>query len=227
MKAASEMKRLSRPAVKICGQTRADDLWMCVRFGADIVGFVVDYPRPVPWNLDLQQASELIKSTPPSAKTCVVTGGATGKILSLARELRPDYLQLHYGETPEETAYLCGELRELGIRVIKALSPGLPDLEQAAVSFAATGVYALLLDPRTPDNAAHGAGTASFAVYKKVARAVSCPVFLAGGITSANVREAVRQTGAPLIDLMTGVESSPGVKDRAKVAALFAALADL
>ena len=222
------MKTVSkRPAVKICGQTRADDVQMCVRYGADIIGFVVDYPRPVPWNLDLQQAVELIKSTPKQAKTCVVTGGAVDNILGVAREIRPDYLQLHYGETLEDTAYLCEKLGELGIRVIKALSPGQPDLEQVAASFATAGVYALLLDPRTPDNAAGGAGTANFAAYKRVAHIVNCPVFLAGGITSANVREAVRQTGAPLIDLMTGVESTPGFKDQAKVAELFAALVDI
>jgi len=197
---------------------------MCVRHGADIVGFVVDYPRPVPWNLSVQRAGELIKSAPDSAKTCVVTGGQTDKILRIAREIMPDYLQLHYGETLEDTVYTCERLGELGIRVIKALSPDLPDLEQAAAKFSAAGIYALLLDPRTPDNAAGHAGTADFAAYEKVKRAASCPVILAGGITPANVREAIIQTGAPVIDLMTGVESSPGVKDEATVVELFGAL---
>jgi phosphoribosylanthranilate isomerase len=99
----------------------------------------------------------------------------------------------------------------------------MPDLEKAAKSFSVTGVYALLLDPRTPDNAV-SRGTANLSAYRKLQRAVNCPVILAGGINPKNVKEAVFQTEAPIIDLMTGVERSPGIKDVAKVMAFFQAL---
>jgi len=193
---------------------------MCARHGADIIGFVVDYPRPVPWNLNVQSAKTLMKSVPKPAKTCIVTGGRADKILNIALETTPDYVQLHCGETPEDTTYIAGVLSKYGIKVIKALFPDMPDLEHAAKNFSTTGVYALLLDPRTPDNAASG-GIANFSMYRKIRRATCCPVILAGGITPANVREAISQTGAPAIDLMTGVECSPGVKDETKVIELF------
>ena len=215
-----------RPIVKICGLTRADDVRMCVRHGADIIGVVVDYPRPVPWNLSVQAATELAKSVPAPAKICVVTGGQADKILGIALETKADYIQLHCGETLEDTAYIASMLRKHSIKVIKALFPDMPDLEQAAERFSAAGVYALLLDPRTPDNVI-SAGAANFSVYEKIRRVASCPVILAGGITHVNVKEAITQTGAPAIDLMTSVERSPGVKDEAKVRALFQELLTL
>ena len=225
MTIASGKGRPLRPVVKICGLTRAQDVQMCARHGADILGFVVEYPRPVPWNLSTQQASALVKSVLKPAQTCVVTGGQPDKILRIAREIMPCYVQLHHNETPEDTQRVSGVLSKLGIRVIKALSPDIPGLEHAAKAFAATGVWALLLDSRTPENPASG-GAADFSAYQKVRDAVSCPVILAGGITPQNVREVLAQTSAPTIDLMTGVECShsPGLKDEAKVRELFQAL---
>ena len=213
-----------RPTVKICGLMRAQDVEMCARQGADIIGFVVDYPRPVPWNLSAESACELMRLVAKPAQTCIVTGGSADKIIALALQTKPDYIQLHCGETLEDTAHICIALRGQGIKVIKALFPDTPSLEQAARQFSATGIHALLLDPRTPDNATGSGHTADFAVYSQVRSAASCPVILAGGITPANVAEAITRTGAPTIDLMTGVERAPGIKDEAKVAALFRAM---
>ena len=98
-----------------------------------------------------------------------------------------------------------------------------PDLEKTARDFCAAGVYALLFDPRTPDNAATG-GAADLSAFIRLRRAVNCPVMLAGGIRPENVAEIVQKTGAQMIDLMTGVECRPGVKEEVKVAALFRAL---
>ena len=198
---------------------------MCVRYGADIIGFVVDYPRPVPWNLSVDAAAALISAVSGSAKTCLVTGGSPDKIRRLAAKLKPDYIQLHGGESIEDTAYLSRELQKQGISVIKTLFPDWPNLTQAAVDFSKTGVYALLVDPRTPDNAAIG-GVADLSVFKEIQGAVTCPVILAGGIHPGNAAEMIRGAAPRIIDLMTGVERSPGRKDEAKVDALFQALRD-
>ena len=211
-----------RPLVKICGLTRARDVEMCIRHGADIVGFVVEYPRSVPWNLDAQQAGRLIPEAAGQAKTCIVTGGSPEHILRLAQETKPDYVQLHYRETPEETAIIAGELAKRGIRVIKALSPDSAELE-AAADFETAGAWALLLDPRAPDHAAQG-GSVNFTAWQTLKKSTRCPLILAGGLTPKNVTETIRRTGAEIIDLMTGVESSPGIKDEQKVKALFQAL---
>ena len=212
-----------RPRVKICGLMRAEDVRMCVRNGADIVGFVVEYPHPVPWNLNVETARELVVSVSEPAKTCIVTGGSPAKILRLVRETKPNYVQLHDNESLEDTAYLVGELKKYGVKIIKTLFPNTPDLEEAAAAFCAAGVDALLFDPRTPDDAARG-GTVDLAVFEKLQSIVSCPVILAGGITPANAEEIVLRSKSRIIDLMTGVEQSPGVKDESKVIALFQAL---
>jgi len=201
---------------------RSEDVRMCVHHGTDIVGFVVEYPHPVPWNLNVETAKELMASVSEPAQTCIVTGGPPDKVLRIAREAKPNYIQLHCGETLEDTAYLVKELEKQGVRIIKTLFPNTPDLEKTGAAFCAAGVHALLFDPRTPENAAQG-GTVDLSVFGRLQRAVDCPVILAGGITPGNAAEIVRQSESQMIDLMTGVELRPGVKDESKVMALFQA----
>ena len=221
--AGEKKERSLRPIVKICGLMRADDIQMCVRHGADIIGFVADYPRQVPWDIGAQAAGELIQCVSKPAQTCIVTGGKVEKIIKLALETEPDYIQLHFNETLGDTVYIVRELKKKGIKVIKTLFPGTPDIEEAAKKFSQTGIYALLLDHRTPGNAVTG-GAADLLLYRKIRESVNLPIILAGGITPENVNEILLHSEAPFIDLMTGVESSPGVKDEAKMNALFAAL---
>jgi len=212
-----------RPVVKICGLMRAEDIHMCAGHGADILGFVVEYPRPVPWNLSAADARELINAVPKPAKTCVVTGGAREHVLRVAAQTKPDYVQLHCGESLEDTAYLVGALEQRGIKVIKTLFPGTPGLEITAAAMCAAGVHSLLLDPRRPDNAVHSA-PADVSTYLKLKRAVRCPVIFAGGITPENVADIIMKARPEMIDLMTGVECGPGTKDQEKVAGLFRAM---
>jgi phosphoribosylanthranilate isomerase len=188
------------------------------------VGFVVDYPRPVPWNISAGAAKKLMADVSGITETCIVTGGMPEAVLKLALEMRPDYVQLHYGESVSDTAILVRELRKHGIEIIKTVFPGTS--EKTAVDLCATGLYALLYDPRTPENAVNG-GAADFDAFTKLQSAVSCPVILAGGINPDNLVETVLRTGARSIDLMTGVERCPGIKDETKVAALFQALQTL
>ena len=217
------MREKMRPMVKICGLMNAADVRMCVRYGADIIGLVVDYPRTVPWNISLDQAKELIAATPKSAQTCVVTGGSADKILHIAMETKPNYVQLHYAETLADTLLLVHELGKHGIKIIKTVFPNTPDLEKTAAHFCAAGVYALLFDQRVPDNAVNNT-SADITTFIKLKNAVSCPVILAGGITPQNISEIILKTGAQIVDLMTGVERCYGFKDEAKVKALFKAL---
>jgi phosphoribosylanthranilate isomerase len=204
---------------------RTPDVQMCIRYGADIVGFVVEYPRPVPWNLSAADARALMATVREPAKTCVVTSGPPDHVLRIAAETKPDTIQLHGNETLADTACLVSELGKQGVKIIKAIFPDTPEPEKTAAAFCAAGVYAVLFDPRTPDNANHS-GMANLSVYQKIQLAVDCPVILAGGINPNNAAEIVHRTKARMIDLMSGVEISPGIKDEAKVAALFQALRD-
>jgi len=198
---------------------RPEDVSLCLREGADLIGFVVEYPHPVPWNLSVEEAQRCM-AVAPAARACVVTSGAPDKVLRIARETGAGYIQLHGDETPTEAAYLVQELGKRGVKVIKAIFPGRPGLlEQQARAFCEAGVFALLFDPRTPDNAAEG-GAADLAAFRKLQQAVTCPVILAGHLTPENAADLVARSGAPMIDVMSGVETAPGVKDQAKLHAL-------
>jgi len=212
--------------VKICGLMRAQDVAMCARHGVDIAGFVVAYPRPVPWNLSLAEAVELMAGCTSAMRSCVVTSGSVDHVLAIAARTRPDYIQLHGAEPVADTARLVEELRPRGVRIIKALFPDMADLENAALAYCEAGIFALLFDPRTPEKA-HQGGAADLAVYDRLGAAVRCPVVLAGGITARNAAEIVRRSKAPMIDLMTGVESRPGIKEESQVIALLEALSGL
>ena len=93
--------------VKICGLTNPGDVRMCARAGADALGFVVEYPEPVPWNLSAAGARELMAAVPPFVTVCLVLGGAPEHQLALAEELHPGAVQLHGEETLEQTRQLC------------------------------------------------------------------------------------------------------------------------
>jgi phosphoribosylanthranilate isomerase len=171
--------------------------------------------------LSAADAGALMATVREPAKTCVVTSGSPDHVLRIAAETKPDYIQLHGNETLADTARLVSELGS--VKIIKAIFPDTPELEKTAAAFCATGVHAVLFDPRTPNNASHG-GMADLSVYQKIQLAVDCPVILAGGINPDNVTEIVHRTKARMIDLMSGVEISPGIKDEARVAALFRGL---
>ncbi|MCL2595458.1 MAG: hypothetical protein FWD83_08070, partial [Promicromonosporaceae bacterium] len=169
---------MARPLIKICGLRRAEDVRLCARYGVSILGFVVEYPRPVPWNLSVAEARELLACSP--VETCVVTGGTTEHVYAVAAALRPTYLQLHWEIAPTETMHLVEALRPLGVKLIQTIFPHTPARE--AREYDRAGVHALLLDPRTPVAAEQG-GPADLAAWRTIQQAVSCPVILAGGIT--------------------------------------------
>ncbi len=152
--------------LKICGLMRAEDVAFCCTCGVDLVGFVVEYPKDVPWNLSVAQARALLAHLSGKTRSVIVTGGAPDAILRRAEALRPGFVQLHYRETPEETRHLVSRLHALGVGVIKALpvradgtpdAPGFASAEDMAACYAQTGADLLLLDARVPPHRTHRA----------------------------------------------------------------------
>ena len=134
---------------------------------------------------------------------------------NIVRTLRPDFIQLHGHETPARAA----EARRLtGAGIIKAL----PIQDEADFASVAdwTGVADhLLFDARPPKGADLPGGVgASFDWRLMQNRALPANWFLAGGLDPQNVSEAVRISGAPMVDVSSGVESAPGVKDADRIA---------
>ena len=207
--------------VKICGNTDAEQVAWCAAAGADCVGFVVEYPVPVPWNLSREQARDLIALVPPLTIRAVVTGGDAERVLTIARYLMPHVVQLHTDNSLEETARIARVLAPLGIGLIRALridvATGqacgeIPDPMQAALALQNTGVAAVLLDARTQQLPAGTGVSVDWATALAVRQALSRPLILAGGLTPQNVRSAVEQVRPYAVDVMSGVEVSRRVK---------------
>ena len=211
--------------VKVCGLMNKKDIDLCVNAGVHMLGFVVDYPDPVPWNLSTAEARELIRAVPAFVSTCVVTGGSAEKILQLAREVGPNVVQLHYKETLQEVKEIAEELKLRGIRTIKALridGEGNCDFEianpvLAARALAKTGVAAILVDAYT---AAMPGGTGvrvDLSTFLTIQQERTVPVILAGGLSPTNIAQAIRESKPYAVDTLTGIEESSGRKDPEKI----------
>ncbi len=222
--------------VKICGLTNEEDVKMCRKLGVDILGFVTEYPLPVPWNLSCDETRALLRLVQLPHLSCLVTGGSPDKVIQLAADLRPSLVQLHYQETLEETRIIAAALRELNIGVIKTVPPllsdrilqfGTADLETIVEKLCSTSVYGLLADTRSPANASEHSTALDLGFCSQIISRSSKPVIIAGGINAENVCGLVTRTKTGFIDVMTGVERNPGKKDEAKLCQLLASVRNL
>lgn len=190
--------------VKICGITNLDDALVAVEAGADALGFVF-YPES-PRCVTPEKAAEIIRSLPPFVQTVgLFVNEAAARINAMARECGLDIVQLHGDEPPE----FCGLVER---RVIKAFRikeiASLDPIRNYRVS-------AHLLDAYSP-SAYGGTGLTFNWDVAKMAKSFG-PVILAGGLTPGNVAEAVAAVEPFAVDVSSGVETSPGKKDPARV----------
>lgn len=201
--------------VKICGVKTAADVEAVARAGAAYMGlnFVRRSSRYVP----IAVARELALVAPPGLAKVALTVDAGDEELDRIVEAMPlDMLQLHGAEGPERVA----EVRaRYGLPVMKAVGiADEGDLGQLLeMSLAADQI---LIDAKPPKGAALPGGNGVPFDWRLVAqRRWLKPWMLSGGLTAANVAEAVRLTGARQVDTASGVESAPGVKDAGRIAA--------
>lgn len=211
--------------VKICGIMNQRDVNLCVQAGVHMVGFVVDYPIPVPWNLTTADARELIRQVPPFVSTCIVTGGSVEKVLNIVNETRPNVVQLHYKETLREVEELAYQLQLRGIKTIKALridSNGYCDFEItdpliASQKLSKTGIAAILVDSYTASRPGGTGVTVDLSMFVTIGKESSLPVILAGGLNPTNIITLISATRPFAVDILTGVEERPGHKDWKKI----------
>lgn len=221
--------------VKLCGLTSLGEVAMCASAGADALGFVVEYPAEVPWNLTLGEARELVAAVPAGVERVMVAGDDAGLVLAHAEALRPDAVQLHADEAPATTQELARELKAMGVGVIKALrfsvetgevltghdSP--PDPVDAARRLTQLGVEHLLVDSVSRTHVAGTGQPVDFSMARRIRDEVPAPVILAGGLRPDNVDAAIRAVAPHGVDVISGVEARRRVKDPAKVAAFIEA----
>ena len=212
--------------VKICGLMSEADIRLCSEAGADALGFVTEYPVPVPWNIERETSRKLAALCPPFITTVAVVGGSAESIVQIALTVRPSAVQLHGDETFEDIARICSVLSKEGIKVVKALRIDVDtgkarfaetDPVEAAKRLADSGISALAVDSKTADKPAGTGVSLDWSVIGEVSSSIPIPLILAGGLTVENVEEAVRLAKPYGVDIISGVESSPGVKDPARV----------
>ncbi len=197
--------------VKICGLSTPETLTAAVDAGADFVGFV--FYGPSPRNLSPEAAGELAAKVPASVKKVALVVDATDDALTAITEaIAPDFIQAHGGETPERIA----EIRQMfGVPVIKAIKVREPG-DLAAVAAYEDAADLILFDAKAPDDRADalpGGNGVAFDWTLLSPDATREPFMLSGGLDPDNLARAVETTGAGLVDVSSGVESSPGIKN--------------
>ncbi len=199
--------------VKICGLKTSDALEAALVAGADMVGFVFFPPRPR--HLGLVGARVLGDQVAGRAKKVALTVDADDKLLGeIVATLHPDMLQLHGKESPERVALV----RTLfGLPVMKAI-PVAARADLAAVRQYARVADRLIFDARAPQEATRPGGLGKPFDWTLLAGVdTTVPFMLSGGLDARNVAEALKVTNAPGVDVSSGVESEPGVKDANKI----------
>jgi phosphoribosylanthranilate isomerase len=205
--------------VKICGLRTVSDMAAVVAAGAAYAGFVF-FPKS-PRHLTIDQARLLAFAAPPGLAKVALTVDADDATLDALLEAVPlDMLQLHGHETPERVAQVRARY---GLPVMKAI--GVADAaDLAALTDYSLAADQILIDAKPPKGAdLPGGNGLSFDWRLLVGRKWLRPWMLAGGLTPQNVAEAIRLTGARQVDVSSGVESAPGVKDAAKINAFIKA----
>jgi len=201
--------------IKICGLTDPADIPAAILAGASYVGFVF-FPKS-PRHLELEAAAFMAASVPVGIMKVALTVDADDAMLdTLTGQVPLDMLQLHGSETPERVA---GVKSRYGLPVMKAVgiadAGDLPQLETYG-----RVADQLLVDAKPPKGADRPGGNALAFDWTLIAgRRWPVPWMLAGGLTPENVAQAVRLTGARQVDVSSGVESAPGVKDADKMRA--------
>lgn len=205
---------------KICGLTTAETLDAALDHGAALVGAVM-FPKS-PRHIEPEDAGPLFERARGRAGIVAVTVDADDALLArIGEHLRPDFVQLHGHETAERAA----EVRRLtGAGIIRVLSVSAPEDLDAAAGWEDHADH-LMFDAKPPKGSVLPGGVgASFDWSMLGGRSFRTAWFLAGGLNSGNAAEAARISGAPLLDVSSGVESAPGVKDAALIAAFLKAV---
>jgi phosphoribosylanthranilate isomerase len=207
--------------IKICGVTLAEDAARIAAAGADFLGLNfwsgskrrVDVARAA----SIAAAARAVGAGQPVQIVGLFVDAGAAEIAAAHAEVELDVIQLHGAETPDDAAAIA---RAVGRPVWKAIAAGAPaDVERLA----AWPDDAILLDTPTP-----GRGGSGIAFDWSLARAARAAdpgrrIVLAGGLHAGNVAAAIAAVGPWAVDVASGVEAAPGVKDAARVAAFIAA----
>lgn len=202
---------MSAPTAKICGLTTPEAVAAAAGGGASHIGLM--FFEKSPRNIRLEPAARLVeplRARSPVKVAAVMVDPSDADVAEVVRVLQPDLIQLHGKESPERTA----AVRALAGRpVIKAL--GVRDASDIASALRyEDAADHLMFDAKAPEGADRPGGHgARFDWTLLEGVSLKRPWFLAGGLDPWNVAEALRLSRAPIVDVSSGVERGPGVKD--------------
>jgi phosphoribosylanthranilate isomerase len=205
--------------VKICGLSTPETLDVALEEGANMVGFV--FFAPSPRNISIETARALSARVKGRARKVALTVDADDALLTnIIEVLHPDLLQLHGKETPARVSAIH---QRFGLRAMKVL-PIESKADLTAIPLYTSVADRLLFDARPPRDATRPGGLGRpFDWHLLEDLNLSIPFMLSGGLHAHNVAEALRITRAPGVDVSSGVESAPGVKDPEKIRAFIRA----
>jgi len=204
--------------VKICGLSAPDTLMATIAAGADMAGFV--FFEKSPRHIDLETARTLgLMAQGRIARVALTVDASDDALDEIADALAPEMLQLHGHESPERVSAVK---TRFGLPVIKAIGVATASDIDAAKAYESVADVLLFDAKPAPDAAVPGGAGLSF--DWDLLRNISAKNWmLSGGLDPQNVAEALRRTGAPAVDVSSGVERARGVKDAEKIAAFVAA----
>lgn len=202
--------------VKICGVTNDRDLRAAADAGADAVGLLADVPVDSPREVDEARAARLAASAPPFVATALVTmPDTTERAVDLAARVAPDVLQLHGDFPVGDVAYVAANVDATVVQRVDATDERAARYDEVA--------DALLVDSVDESGAGGTGRTHDWDATREFTERVNSPVVLAGGLTPANVREAVQTVEPYAVDVASGVEATSGEKDHDAVREFVAA----
>ena len=198
--------------VKICGLTSEQAVRDTAEAGADYLGFNF-FPKS-PRAISLDDAPRIIGAAPVGVMRVALVVDPDDRLLARIADLPIDMIQLHGKETPERVQ----EIREAtGLPVMKVI--GVRDADDVpAIDVYARVADQLMIDAKAPKGSVLPGGNGVQFDWRLIAgRRWPVPWMLAGGLTPENVAEGIRLTGTSQVDVASGVESAPGIKDPATV----------
>jgi len=206
--------------IKICGVTTVNDARSAVQLGAEMIGlnFYANSPRYV----SLEKAQTIATEVP--LTTGVFVNASSTEINRIAANVGLDWVQLHGDEPPEMLADICSDLSIIRVRCLGEGGIGsiVDDLEACRVK--GREPDAVLVDATVPGQYGGTGKTADWLALKNYRDWLGdVPLILAGGLQAKNVAEAMAAVWPTAVDTASGVESSPGVKDIAKMRAFIKA----
>jgi phosphoribosylanthranilate isomerase len=206
--------------VKICGLSTPETLDVALDAGADMVGFVF-FP-PSPRHIALSVARDLGKRVNGRAQKVALSVDADDETLDNSIDaLRPDILQLHGNESIARVRDIKARFQMPVMKVI----PVETKADLAKISGYAAVADRILFDARAPKDATRPGGLGvPFDWHLLEGLSLSIPFMVSGGLNAGNVAEALRITGAGGVDISSGVESAPGIKDPEMIRAFIRAV---